>query len=120
MGPTIVQQIREIFEGGQLTDSWTKSNLVLIPKVDHPSKPTQFRPLSVCSIYYRILMKLIANRIKPLLPKLVSHNQSAFLKGRSIQDNVLLMKEVMHSFRDSGYTEPAFVLKAIYLRLSTV
>jgi Reverse transcriptase (RNA-dependent DNA polymerase) len=52
------------------------------------------------------------NRVKSLLPALISNTQSAFLKGRNIHDNVLLMKEVLHSFQSTKYMESAFALKA--------
>jgi Reverse transcriptase (RNA-dependent DNA polymerase) len=112
MGPQVVEMIKGAFLTGNIPNSWTTSNLVLIPKIDHPTKPTHFRPLSVCSVYYRLFTKLIANRVKPLLSTLVSPNQAAFLKGRSIQENVLLLQEVMHSFLDKEYKEKAFALKA--------
>jgi Reverse transcriptase (RNA-dependent DNA polymerase) len=57
-------------------------------------------------------MKVIASRVKPTLDALVSTTQMAFLKGRSIQDSVLLVGEVMQSFQDRNFTEEAFMLKA--------
>jgi Reverse transcriptase (RNA-dependent DNA polymerase) len=111
-GPTIVGTIQEAFRSGEVPEQWMHSHIVLIPKTEHPSQPTHFRPLSVCSIYYRLLMKVIANRVKPTLDALVLTTQMAFLKGRSIQDSVLLVGEVMQSFQDQNITEEAFMLKA--------
>jgi Reverse transcriptase (RNA-dependent DNA polymerase) len=104
--------IVDVFEDSGINEGWMRSNLVLISKVPSPSKPTYFRSLSVCSVYYRLLMKIIANRIKPWLSNLVTHHQSAFLKGMSIQENVLLMQEVMHSFQDTDFKDTTFALKA--------
>jgi Reverse transcriptase (RNA-dependent DNA polymerase) len=61
-------------------------------------------------------MKIITNRRKHTLASLISNTQGAFLKGRSIQKNVLLMKEVLHSFQSLEYHERAFALKADLLK----
>jgi Reverse transcriptase (RNA-dependent DNA polymerase) len=84
-----------VFTTDKLPPSWAHGNLVLIPKAEHPIMPTQFRPLSVCSVFYRLLMKVIANRVKPLLANLISTTQMTFLKERCIQESVLLMNEVL-------------------------
>jgi Reverse transcriptase (RNA-dependent DNA polymerase) len=107
-----VSQVQDAFRTGQTPSSWMLSHLVLIPKVENPAKPTHFRPLSVCSVFYRLLTKVVANRIKLILPRLISSTQTTFLKGRSIQENVLLMNEVVHSFRRTELKDKAFALKA--------
>jgi Reverse transcriptase (RNA-dependent DNA polymerase)/zinc-binding in reverse transcriptase len=112
LGDVVIGTIQQAFRDGIAPPSWILNHLVLIPKVDHPTKPSHFRTLSVCSVYYRLLSKLIANRIKLVLSSLISDTQATFLKGRSIQDSVLLMKEVLHSFQTEGYTEKAFAIKA--------
>jgi Reverse transcriptase (RNA-dependent DNA polymerase) len=104
LGSSVVQLMIHSFNSGHIPENWRLSNLVLIPKTEHPLKP--------CSVYYRLFLKLITNRLKPVIANLVSQNQAVFLKGRSIHDNVLLMNEMMHSFQDRGYNEKAFVLKA--------
>jgi Reverse transcriptase (RNA-dependent DNA polymerase) len=112
LGPEVITHIQAAFRHDQAPQMWMRSHLVLIPKTDQPSKPVHFRPLSICSIFYRLLTKIIANRVKPLLPGLISTTQSAFQKGHNIQDNILLMKEVLHSFQSSDYKENSFALKA--------
>jgi Reverse transcriptase (RNA-dependent DNA polymerase) len=91
IGPEVVRKIQDAFHTAKAPEDWMLSHLVLIPKRENPSIPEHFRPLSVCSVYYRLLTKIIANRIKPLLLKLISYTQTAFQMGRSIQENVLIM-----------------------------
>ena len=71
--------------------------LTLIPKEVNPTTFEIFRPISLCNDYYKILSKLLADRIKPLLGKLISPLQGGFVKGRHILDNVIQVQEAMHS-----------------------
>lgn len=72
------------------------TNLILIPKTNEPQTMTHFRPISLCNFSYKIFSKVLANRIKPLLPSIISQAQSAFVSERLIQDNILIAHEVFH------------------------
>ena len=71
--------------------------LALIPKEVKPITFDRFRPLSLCNASYKILSKLLANRLNPLLGKLISHVEGGFVKWRHIMDNVIQVQEAMHS-----------------------
>jgi ribonuclease HI len=70
--------------------------IALIPKVLNPSSMNQFRPISLCNFIYKIFAKVIATRLKPMMDSLISHNQSAFVANRSIQDSILVAHEAFH------------------------
>lgn len=73
-----------------------ETHITLIPKVAHPESITQYRPISLCNCSYTIIAKVMANRLKPLLSNLISQEQSAFVSGRQIQDNIFIVQEVLH------------------------
>lgn len=73
----------------------------LIPKIDSPIKMKDF-PISCCDVCYKIISKITVNRLKPILPLLVDDNQSAFVRGRSIQDNILLMHDLVKAYQKIG------------------
>ena len=76
--------------------SLNKTNITLIPIVNNPKKMTDFRPISLCDVVYKLISKTITNRFKTLLPHIILENQSAFTPDRLIIDNVLVAFELMH------------------------
>lgn len=86
------------FMGKAKVGGGTKSTyLTLIPKDINPETFTRFRSISLCNASYKILAKLIANRVKPLLKTLISPPQGGFVEGRHILDYVIQVQEIIHS-----------------------
>jgi hypothetical protein len=73
------------------------TNIALIPKTDNSSRANQFRPISLVNFNYKIISKILVNRLKPLLLHIFFPNQSAFLEGRSIHGNAIMAYEIFHS-----------------------
>lgn len=95
----------DFFTHGNLLKAFNKTQIVLIPKTPCPEEVGNFRPISLCNYAYKILAKVIANRLKPLLPDLVSPFQNAFVGDRQIQDNVLIAHEVFHHLKLKNSTK---------------
>ena len=75
------------------------TNITLIAKVKLLELITDFRPISLCNVVYKIVLKVLANRFRDVLPSIISRNQSAFQAGRVITDNILMAFETLHYMR---------------------
>jgi hypothetical protein len=92
----IISAVKEFFKSGVMPEGINETAIVLIPKVDEPEMISQFRPISLCNVIYKVLSKCLVNRLRPLLDDIISEAQSAFVPGRLITDNALLAFECMH------------------------
>ncbi|CAJ2637965.1 unnamed protein product [Trifolium pratense] len=84
---------------GYFPSSLNETNICLIPKCDNPTLMKDLRHISLCNVLYKIVSKVLANRLKFCLDKCVSQEQSAFVEGRSILDNALISIEVIHAMK---------------------
>ena len=65
--------------------------------------PDGFRPIALCNVVYKIISKVIANRLKPLLPSLISEEQTGYVEGRQILNNIIQAHEVVHSLKSNKH-----------------
>lgn len=93
----LLQFVSKAFEDGYLPKETTDLLVVLIPKVSHPERLAQFRPISICTFLYKLVTKMVVNRLKCILPNLIVSPQSCFVPGRQITDNIVIIQEVIHT-----------------------
>ncbi|XP_072080961.1 uncharacterized protein [Arachis hypogaea] len=73
--------------------------LMLVPKLNNPEFISQFRLIALCNVCYKVITKILVDRIKPHLNDKIAAHQSSFVPGRKIQDNIVIAKEMMHTMR---------------------
>lgn len=99
MAPKVHKTVIDVLEGRGMPEHLKETHIVLIPKSDHPELASQFRPIGLCNVVYKIVTKVIVNRIKPHLPFFISNTQSSFVPGRQGTDNIVIMQEVLHTMK---------------------
>ena len=85
------------------------TNIALIPKKKNPTSVTEFWPISFCNVAYKLISKVLANRLKKILPQIISPVQSAFLPGRLITDNVLAAYKTLHTMHTRMKGKKGFI-----------
>ena len=97
MGDSVIAAVLDYLNSGVMVPEINHTNIVLIPKVKNLNKMTDFRPISLCNVMYKIIFKVLANRLNQVLPYIISSTQSAFVPSRLITNNVLMAYETLHA-----------------------
>lgn len=96
IGSDVTNAVLSCLNSGKIPQSINHTYITLIPKVQTPTNVTEFRPISLCNVIYKLISKVLANRLKKILPSIISETQSAFVPGRLITDNILVAFESLH------------------------
>jgi hypothetical protein len=96
-GGDVIVAMRCFFNWGYMLREVNHTFITLIPKSGKAASINKFRPISLCNVIYNTISKILANRLKLLLHKLVSPWQEAFIPGRMIHDNSIIAQEIIHS-----------------------
>ncbi|VFQ98624.1 unnamed protein product [Cuscuta campestris] len=93
----VTSACQEVFLGIPMPSAASSSNICLIPKCENASKLSDFRPICLSTVASKIATKCIANRLRQLLPLIISEEQGAFVPGREISNRILITKEMAHN-----------------------
>ena len=97
---SLLSKVDLMFENKEQISSVNETNIVLIPKTDYPETIRDFRPISLCNVVYKTLTKVIATRLRRVMPQIISTNQCSFVPGRQGKNNIIVAHEVIHSMRN--------------------
>ncbi|XP_021717958.1 uncharacterized protein LOC110685744 [Chenopodium quinoa] len=118
---SVYRSIIPVLEGKGMPANFNDTFIALIPKFEKPELASQFRPIGLCNVAYKMVTKVLVNRIKTILPTLISNTQLSFVPGRQITDNIVIMQEVLHTMRrkqgKKGYMEIKIDFEKAYDRL---
>ncbi|XP_065629740.1 uncharacterized protein LOC136067578 [Quercus suber] len=102
VGDQLVFAVQSFFLKGWLLKDFNKTFISLIPKKKGAHNFNHFRLIGLCNMSYKVISKIIVNRLRPLLDKMVDPAQVAFVPNRWINENMVLAHEVVHSFKHTG------------------
>ena len=95
----LVEPVNDFLVSREMDARLNITNICMIPKTERPTRMTELRPISLCNVGYKIISKVLCQRLKLYLPRLISETQSAFVAGRLISDNILIAQEMFHGLR---------------------
>ena len=118
----MVKAIKAFFQSGHMLKSLNHTIISLIPKVELPTDLKQYRPISLCNVLDKVISKILANRLKPILELCISKNQSSFIPNRQILDNIIISHECLHFLKNKrqgndGYTALKLDMSKAYDRV---
>ena len=99
VGMDVSQAVLSSLNSGSFLQSIDHTFITLIPKVPNPKRVTKCRPISLCNVIYKIVSKVITNRLIPFLNSIISKAQSVFTADRLITDNILIAFESLHHMK---------------------
>ena len=109
VGSDVTTSILHYLNSGSLPTPLNHTFITLIPKTKNLKRVIEFRPISLCNVLYKIFSKVLANRLKRVLPHLISEHQSAFIKGCLITDNIMVAFETLHYMKNHNWGKNGFM-----------
>nr|KYP54501.1 Transposon TX1 uncharacterized [Cajanus cajan] len=111
VGDDVWSFVRTAFATSFFDPQAVETLIVLIPKHEGPRHLKDFQPISLCNVLHKLISKVLVNRLRLILNRIVSPMQSSFLLGRSTNDNAILVQEIIHSMSKSQRVEGDLILK---------
>lgn len=99
MKDELIAMVPHFFRTDFLLKQLNHTLIVLLAKVDHPTKIEQYRSISLCNVACKVILKVFSSRLKWVLNKIISPYRAAFVPGRAIQENIIVGQEVLHSMK---------------------
>jgi hypothetical protein len=111
VGDSVHRFVIDVWQNPSLVADVNHTDICLIPKINNPEYIRQFRPISLCNTIYKIVSKVIVERLKDSIATLVSPFQTGFVPGRNIHENIIVAKEMAHTMHRMKGKRGAFAIK---------
>ncbi|KAF7832087.1 uncharacterized protein G2W53_014420 [Senna tora] len=105
----VIRMASSFLSRGHILRTMNQTHIALIPKNEAPRGFQDYRPISLCNTTYKIIAKVLPNRLQKVMPDVISPFQNAVVKGCLIQDNILIASEILHYIRGSKKTKGGWV-----------
>ncbi|XP_074315609.1 uncharacterized protein LOC141651814 [Silene latifolia] len=110
VGDEVCAAVINFFDTGKLLTQINATVITLIPRMERPTSVKHFRPISCCNVLYKAISKILCTRLAMVLPDIISKNQGAFVKGRSILENILIYQDLIRLYH-RGKASPRCMFK---------
>lgn len=94
VGQEVTKAVKEFFKAVRILKQFNITSLTIIPTMENPYGLLDHIPIACCTVFYKVITKILASRMVEVFGKIVSPAQSAFVPHRKIMDNVLLVHEI--------------------------
>lgn len=92
----ITHTVNEIFQIGRMPDGFKESIITLLPKKSKPkTRVSNLRPINLLNVIFKLITKMISNRMSKIIANLINEDQTGFIKGRFIGENIRLVIDVI-------------------------
>lgn len=98
VGDLCCKAVQEFFILSMLLKQLNHIAVSLIPKSSHAQDMGDFRPIACCNVMYKVISKVLASRLVPILGHIIDNAQSAFVEGRNMIDNIHLSQELLRNY----------------------
>ncbi|VFQ98433.1 unnamed protein product [Cuscuta campestris] len=106
----VTKAVQEYFIGVPLPQTFGSTTITLLPKKDSCTNFNDYRPISLSTFFSKIITRIMSDRLKPLLHKIISEEQAAYQTGKGIEEHILLTKEMVHMLA-SGHRGGNIIIK---------
>ena len=109
VGNSVTNMVLNVLNSNMPIAELNKTNIALIPKKKSLTHMADFRPISLSNVAYKIIAKVLSNKLKAILPQIIYENKSAFFSERLITDNILVAYEIMHYLNNKCKGKESFM-----------
>ncbi|KAL9667168.1 hypothetical protein QQ045_001517 [Rhodiola kirilowii] len=106
----VVGSVKHMLREGMVEGELNKTLITLVPKKKDPERMEDYRTISLCNVIVKLVNKVLANRLKQILPAIISESQSAFVPGRLISDNISAAHELFHFIKTRNRQKGGFFI----------